>query len=777
MSISRLVAAADTALQGLWRALIDPSVDRRLRCGRVGAVMYGFACLVGASALPFLPAGVRVGWLLAVLLTGLVSTLLLVVVPWQRLPASATLAPVILGLLLIGVGIGGLGRALPYFLAYYVLSFVFIGLTQPPGRAVVMAPLALASGLVGETRDDGQWLVALTITIVVGVIVGELLAQHTAAQRAAVKALDDVLTTITALTSCQSSRRVMERIAAGFAQLLDADGVLVAMHCPASGSDQLVVHGAYGAPPTVIGEPLPTLPATRGVPFHASGALAHMSWARATTAVRIDLPIREDGVTGVVVASWERTLAMLAPAVRHGADMLSREAAKMLDQLRYAEELARQADTDPLTGLANRRVFFRELQRLREGDAVVIIDLDHFKRLNDSLGHDAGDRELVEFAATLTRQLRGGDCAARYGGEEFALIVRGDGRRGAPALLQRVRVAWARASRVTLSAGVGVHSSVTTPQATLTAADRALYAAKQSGRDRVCFAGESAERAVAAMGHVVSHRGARLAAARPSRSGYDLGPDEWAQARAFLEQVADGDEVAVALQPILRLGDRRVVGVEALARFPSAPLSLTVEQWFDAAAHLGLSSGLEFAAARAAVAVFDVLPAPVTVSLNVSPLVLLDPAFLAMLRAHHVPFDRLIVEITEQQPVEDYASLVEGLGPLRAAGARLAVDDAGAGYASFRHILRLEPDFIKLDRGIISGIDHDPGLRALTTALVSFTAEIGAQVVAEGVEQPTELAVLERLGVAGAQGYLLARPSTDQAEWRRWFAGSAVTAR
>jgi EAL domain-containing protein (putative c-di-GMP-specific phosphodiesterase class I) len=124
------------------------------------------------------------------------------------------------------------------------------------------------------------------------------------------------------------------------------------------------------------------------------------------------------------------------------------------------------------------------------------------------------------------------------------------------------------------------------------------------------------------------------------------------------------------------------------------------------------------------------------------------------------------VELTEHSAVEDYDALEGALRPLREVGLRIAVDDAGAGYATFRHILRLQPDFIKLDRSLISGIDGDPARRALAGAVVAFAREMRGVVVAEGIERSGELAVLLGLGVDAGQGYLLGRPSTDQRDWR-----------
>ncbi|MEX0835522.1 MAG: EAL domain-containing protein, partial [Nitriliruptor sp.] len=179
-------------------------------------------------------------------------------------------------------------------------------------------------------------------------------------------------------------------------------------------------------------------------------------------------------------------------------------------------------------------------------------------------------------------------------------------------------------------------------------------------------------------------------------------------------------------------------------------------EWFDEAASVGRGNELELAAAEAALAQLGRIPDDVFLSINLSPEVVLDPALPALLDA--VPPDRLVLELTEHAPVRDYDELLGRLEVLRARGIRTAVDDAGAGFAGLQHVLRLRPDILKLDIALTSGIDHDPARRALSTALVAFAAEIGAVIVAEGIETAGELRTLRDLGVPWGQGYHLARP-------------------
>lgn len=151
------------------------------------------------------------------------------------------------------------------------------------------------------------------------------------------------------------------------------------------------------------------------------------------------------------------------------------------------------------------------------------------------------------------------------------------------------------------------------------------------------------------------------------------------------------------------------------------------------------------------------LPADVYLTINISPDNVTNGALARLLAKHAV--DRVVLEVTEHVPIADYAQFEAALAPLRRRGLRLAVDDAGAGYASFRHIISLQPDFIKLDMSITRDIDTDRTRRALAAALIRFAEETGSRIIAEGVETESELAVLRKLGVDKAQGYLLGRPA------------------
>ena len=222
-----------------------------------------------------------------------------------------------------------------------------------------------------------------------------------------------------------------------------------------------------------------------------------------------------------------------------------------------------------------------------------------------------------------------------------------------------------------------------------------------------------------------------------------------------LRTVVAGGRVDVHFQPIVLVEGARMVGVEALARIFTQPYRSPLE-WFSQARASGLEEYLEIAVLRRAVDALVRLPEDVYLSLNVSPGTLTSEAMQRLLGG--LPLRRIVLEVTEHQPVAAYAALHEAVDTWRARGLRLAVDDAGAGFASFRHILQMRPDIIKLDTTLIRRVDMDASSRALAAALVRFAEETGSAVVAEGVETTSQLQVLADLHVSKAQGYLLGRP-------------------
>ena len=222
-----------------------------------------------------------------------------------------------------------------------------------------------------------------------------------------------------------------------------------------------------------------------------------------------------------------------------------------------------------------------------------------------------------------------------------------------------------------------------------------------------------------------------------------------------ISRVLDENLFYVVYQPIFHIGTRKPVGYEVLTRFTAEP-NQTPDRWFNDAAVVGLQAELELAVIRLALKEFKYFPEDVYLSFNLAAHSILDDRILHLFDDYSL--HRIVLEVTEHESIDDYASVASRLEPLRKQGLRLAVDDAGAGYASFRHILKLKPDIIKLDASLVAAIDTDDSLRALASALVRFADETGSKVIAEGVETEEVLEVLRQLNVNKAQGYLFGRP-------------------
>ncbi len=225
--------------------------------------------------------------------------------------------------------------------------------------------------------------------------------------------------------------------------------------------------------------------------------------------------------------------------------------------------------------------------------------------------------------------------------------------------------------------------------------------------------------------------------------------------RERIEALIRDRQIAIMMQPIFDFARREPTGFECLSRFATEPRR-SPDQWFNEAGSVGLGAALELAAIEAALERGMILPDPTYISINASAEVLMDDGFDAAISAF--PPHRLVIELTEHAAVGEYEILSSRLAPLREAGIKLAIDDAGAGYSGLQHIVQLQPDIIKLDMSLTRDIDSDQARRALASALVFYARETGSLIVAEGVETEQEMQTLKMLGIHRGQGYLLGRP-------------------
>ncbi len=231
------------------------------------------------------------------------------------------------------------------------------------------------------------------------------------------------------------------------------------------------------------------------------------------------------------------------------------------------------------------------------------------------------------------------------------------------------------------------------------------------------------------------------------------GVDAYAKVKAQIEKILEEDLFHIVYQPIVRTTDGNVIGHECLSRFSPVPYR-PPNEWFDMAKTVGLMEELELAAIHKSLAALPMMQG--YLSVNISPETILKCDLDKELSGY--PLKRVVLEITEHNAIDNYEAIDEALSKLRAKGLHLAIDDAGAGYASLRHILMLNPDMVKIDQTITRGIDTHAGRQAMAGAFRGFAARIGCALVAEGVETVSEREALEFIGIPHSQGYYFGKP-------------------
>jgi diguanylate cyclase (GGDEF)-like protein len=431
-----------------------------------------------------------------------------------------------------------------------------------------------------------------------------------------------------------------------------------------------------------------------------------------------------------------------------------RNASAYAELARIADAYAHAATHDALTGLANRRRLLdlgnQQLsqQRATGVTALLLIDLNHFKEINDTLGHSVGDQVLTRVADRLRDTVRPTDLVARLGGDEFAVLFRGlpapaVATHRAESLLtavhQPVDLDGMRLS-IEASGGIAVATNVTGMDELLRRADVAMYQAKRTGRRTACYA--------------------------PARDGADTGDATRPAPGGDLPQAIAEHEFTVTFQPIVDLGTGEVVAAEALAHW-SHPVHGDMDplRFLEVVERSGLLPAYAEAVldqALTAVQTWRQAGFDLPVAVNVSPRSLLDARFpsavLSRLRAHDLPCDRLILELTETLTISQLEVVDQVLNQLRAAGVRLALDDFGAGYSSLSVLSRLPVHQVKIDPEFVSAMETSPEAAALIRSTVDLGRGLDLVVVAEGVDSETQRRDLWEMGCAAGQGNLFARP-------------------
>jgi diguanylate cyclase (GGDEF)-like protein len=462
------------------------------------------------SILSYVPADATVSRAVLVSL-GLASVLIGVLVwvlPWHRWPVRSTLVLVPISFALIVLG-NRFGTVSPYtYGVFYVVVFCWLGLAHPRWTSVRVAPLAAIAYLIPAALDAshrGEAAYSVLSTISVCILVGETIAWamcELATERAISEHRAHLLRSV-ARAGGTISALDSDAVLAGVVDTLIGIGFDVAFLCVFDdATDTYVIVQPRGVPDQYSQTPQP---ASRGVPAlvrrqrslvtiaaYAEHELAIPAFAALGIRTTVAAPVWVQGkLEAALIAMSTRELATRSEDTE-AFELLAAQAGRALENaLRYEEErrarevLAEVSMRDELTGVGNRRHAVGLLDSLQPGDAVVLIDLDHFKDVNDSDGHAEGDRVLIALADHLRQGVRDADLIARYGGEEFLVVLRQSGNHALQAV-ERLVDAWrSLRPRTTYSAGVAVHRPDTKPALTLARADDALYAAKRMGRDRV----------------------------------------------------------------------------------------------------------------------------------------------------------------------------------------------------------------------------------------------------------------------------------------------------
>jgi diguanylate cyclase (GGDEF)-like protein len=546
---------------------------------------------------------------------------------------------------------------------------------------------------------------------------------------------------------------------------------------PADDGQSLRVAAVLGATPEYLGRVYDAEQGVSGRAFR-TGTIQRIDDVRDdpdyiawTPAVRsaLAVPIVRDGVTrGLLYFEDER------PGRYSGRDeRIMRAFADLAAVVLAAEEREQAFEQlalyDVLTGLPNRNLFAQRMaDRLavagqhRQTVAVLLLDLDHFKDLNDTLGHRAGDLLLRVVAKRIEAQLPSGAIVARLGGDEFALMLETDAR-DALEIAERIRRSLelpfeveGHAADVSGSIGISFFPEHGDSESTLLRhADVALYVAKSAGTGTAVYA-EALD----------AHSPARLALT------------------AELRQAIGAGELELQFQPIIALRAGQSDGVEALVRWrhPIRGLISPLE-FIPAAERSGLIKPMtDWVVENALVAARDWSSAgtPVTVAINVSMRNLRDPKFVDRMAwhigRHGLDPSRVWLELTESMAMTDPEQTRAALERLRATGVRIAIDDFGTGHSSLAYLSRLPVDALKIDRTFVADLTKDVASGSIVKAAVEVGHALGLVVVAEGVEDEGQLLALQALGADRAQGHFIARPmAADKVQ--PWLADRALDRR
>jgi len=702
--------------------------------GRLSAILYllsGGLLVLLMLLLPS-PAGADRTAQLALALTAIGTGVVIAVLPWSRWPVWSSLFLLPPTFLLIALNNLASGAGGFRYSTFFFVTFAWIGLTQRRWMSLAFAPLAAVAYLV-PLAIGGRWtsLTASSVFYVLPacIVVGEAIAWVSDRLRRSEADVRDSERSFRMLFSENPQPMwVFDRVTHHF---LEVNAAAVEHY----GYARREFLGMRLEDITVDDAPVPD-PGARGADDDITAVLHHR--------------IKDGRVLDVDVTSHRLPFA--------GADAVLVAVQDVTERNRLERQLRYRAFHDSLTQLANRALFADRVEhalarQTREGQsiAVVVLDLDGFKTINDSLGHTAGDQLLVAAAQRLQNQLRPGDTAARLGGDEFAVLLEDvteieDVIPLAERLLEVFGEPFSIASKqlsVSASVGVTLNRTGDGPEELVRNADMAMYRAKAEGKACVRV--------------------------------FEPGMHDEALARLDLEaelrRALHGAQLVVHYQPTVRLGSGEVCGFEALVRWdhPARGL-LSPAEFIPVAEETGLIVDLGRWVIRQACAAGsrwrDEHPGlDLGMAVNLSPRQLLDRRLIGdiadALRTTGLDARALTIEITESGLLVDRDAAVARLVELKALGVRIALDDFGTGYSSLSRLRELPIDVLKIDKAFVDGVATNSESTGLVHAILRMAETLGLDTIAEGVEYPEQAAQLQRLGSEYVQGFLFSAPLPD----------------
>jgi diguanylate cyclase (GGDEF)-like protein len=782
----------EKALAGTGR-VSDPEIETRLASIRVGLWLSAIVCIgaavyaLGTWDRPNRPL------ILAVIGVGLLSVQLVKALPLERIVhgphrelffAGWSIADLVLIATIAGLDGGSESAYMPLL----VLPFLFASLSYPTKWTALVGVAALAATLILGLAVGGGFPFS-GFGLFVGTCVALLAALEARNQLRQRRTLTD---TASALVRSEESSRLQahqQSEVARFGQqalggtgidelaweasriltdVLDIDygGVLKLL----PGGEELLLVSAVGLPKEMIGEArVPTdYRSQSGYALATGKATVVNDWSDETRFQQSELQAEQGMQSAAIILIKGKELpygVIGAGSRRHHKftredvnfmQAIANVLANAIERRRTEEQTQHEALHDGLTGLPNRNLFLDRLQhalsaaaRRRAAIAVLFLDLDQFKLVNDSLGHAAGDELLAAVAPRLEQALRPGDTVARFGGDEFAVLVEDVGNEhGAIRIAERIAEALARPfilrereHFVSASIGISIGTGAEEPEALIRDADAALYRAKDHGRGGYEIFDEVMR------SRVIEHM----------------------QTENDLRRALQREEFVLHYQPVVSLADGSIASMEALLRWDHPERGLIGPLAFIPVAEesrliVPIGRWVIEQACRQAAAWQQLQPdaAPVGVAVNLSGRQLADPDLTSHIEgsisANGIDPATLWLELKETALLDETAFCERTMTTLSGIGVRLALDDFGVGFSSLGYLKRLPLSMIKLDRTFVENVTDNPHDAAIVRAVTEMADTIGIDVVAEGVETEEQVRMARELGCGYAQGFHFAEP-------------------